>query len=411
MRFLGTHDPFARRPNTPSHAVMFAALARAAQRTHPAVRSMVVAVALIAAWKVVAATGGTATALPHLFYVPIILAALSCGFRGAALTAAIATVLAGPLMPGEEQSVLNWLVRGAFFQSIGVIFVLALTARDALHSRDVDDDVRTAMQAAAQDRTPSLALRSRVADALNERRFHPVFQPIVRLRDGRLVGFEALTRFDVPGGHGPDQWFRAAHAEGLGVDLELAALEEILRAAQGLDPGTTLTINVSPVTVADPRLRTLLRTHPHGPIVLEITEHEMIENYAALKAHVTCLRSDGIRFAVDDAGSGFSSLHHVVELAPELLKLDASLVQRVAASPVRQALGRAMAEFAEQIGATLVVEGIETEEDLRVWRHLGATAGQGYLLGRPGELGPLVTAWRVAAPPDSAPPRLPSLKH
>lgn len=399
MRFLGMHDPFVHGGGRAEHAVLFVRFAVMVQGTRPAVRCVAIAAVLVGVWKVVVATGGTATSAPHLFYVPVIAAALGCGFRGAGVTALAAMLLAGPLMPGEDQSVLNWAGRGAAFATVGFICVLAVTARDALNRRELDDDVRTTLTAATRQRGPLPSVRSSVHEALGQRRFHPVFQPIVDLRNGRLLGVEALTRFDMPGGHGPDQWFRAAQAEGIGVDLDLVAVLGILDAADRLDLGTTLTMNVSPATIADPRLRDLLLTHPHGPVVLEITEHEVIENYTALKTQLACLRQDGIRFAVDDAGAGFSSLHHIVELAPELIKLDASLVQRVATSSVRQALGRAMAAFADQIGATLVVEGIETEDDLRVWRALGATAAQGYLLGRPGDLDAILQAWRPSTAP------------
>jgi EAL domain-containing protein (putative c-di-GMP-specific phosphodiesterase class I) len=213
-----------------------------------------------------------------------------------------------------------------------------------------------------------------------------VFQPVYAMDDGRLISVEALTRFDTPERTTPDRWFAAAHAAGLGVELEIAAAESALRAAHGLPPHVTLSVNASPATVADPRLLDLVRDHPDRRLMVEITEHAVIEDYPLLREALAALVSMGVELAVDDAGAGFASLQHIVQLEPDVIKLDLSLTQDVTGSPLRLALASALTEFTMRSGARLVVEGVETAADLAAWRRLGAYAVQGYLVGSPGGL-------------------------
>lgn len=121
-------------------------------------------------------------------------------------------------------------------------------------------------------------------------------------------------------------------------------------------------------------------------LVVEITEHAVVEDYHLLQHTVHDLRALGVQIAVDDAGAGISSLRHIVQLAPETIKLDISLTQGVGSSPLRRALAGALIEFAQRIGAQLIVEGIEEVSDLTTWTALGADAVQGFLVGRPGAL-------------------------
>jgi EAL domain-containing protein (putative c-di-GMP-specific phosphodiesterase class I) len=122
---------------------------------------------------------------------------------------------------------------------------------------------------------------------------------------------------------------------------------------------------------------------PLGRIVLELTERLEVSEYGPLLAALTPLRECGLRIAVDDAGSGFASMRHVLHIRPDIIKLDRSLIAGIDDDQGQRALGAAMAEFARQTGATIVAEGIETQEELAAVSGLGMTAGQGYLLGRP----------------------------
>jgi EAL domain-containing protein (putative c-di-GMP-specific phosphodiesterase class I) len=118
-------------------------------------------------------------------------------------------------------------------------------------------------------------------------------------------------------------------------------------------------------------------------IVLELTERFAVADYKPLVEATERLRESGVRIAVDDAGADFASMRHILQLNPDLIKLDRSIISGIDADPGRRALGRAMVSFAAELGAMLVAEGIETETELCTVTELGMNAGQGYLLGRP----------------------------
>lgn len=346
-------------------------------------------------WYVVFAAGGSRTAAPHVFYVPVVLAAAALGARAGAAAGLVAAVLCGPLMPldvatGEAQHVGNWLTRGAFFILIGVLVGLAVSAlhrsyRQAIQNR-VEMDI--ALELVAGDtpvRQPET--EAQVTDVLLHGRFHTVFQPIYRLDGGGLSAVEALTRFDTEPAEPPNVWFDRAHAVGLGERLELAAIECALQACRGdLDPNVPVSLNVSPDTLCSPDLVTILEAHSERRVILEVTEHAVIGDYDKIDQALPPLRQRRVRLAVDDAGAGFASFRHIVRLAPEIIKVDMSLSQDVRHDPVRSALADALVGFANKIGSDLVVEGIERHADLAAWRQLGASAAQGYLLARPGPL-------------------------
>lgn len=233
----------------------------------------------------------------------------------------------------------------------------------------------------------SLALRRQAADArrsieliIRLRALTPVFQPIVSLSNTTLVGQEALTRFT--DGTRPDQRFAEAASVGLGVELEMAAIEAALDAAERLPVDTWLSLNLSPaVVLAGAGLADALRRCPR-PLVVELTEHARVEDYAQLRAALRAL-GPGVRIAVDDAGAGYASMQHVVELQPDFVKLDISLVRGIDRDPARQALVAGMCFFAQRAGLRLIGEGIESDAELRTLAALGVPLGQGYLLGRP----------------------------
>jgi PAS domain S-box-containing protein len=233
-----------------------------------------------------------------------------------------------------------------------------------------------------------------IRDAIEQRRFTTVFQPIVELAGGAVRGYEALTRFD--DGRGPDAWFSEAHAlrSALGLDLEAACLKAALSASLDLPQGAWLNVNVSPELVMAGSLDALL---PHSPreLVLEITEHAAIRDYTAFRTAVAEL-GGRVRLAIDDAGAGYSSLRHIVELGPQLVKLDRSLIAGIDADPARQAIVAGMAHFASTAGLTLLGEGIETEAELATLRALEVELGQGFLIGRPSPAASVAVQGRAA---------------
>jgi len=229
-------------------------------------------------------------------------------------------------------------------------------------------------------RHPAGSRHRSIAEILSTSGHRPVFQPIVELATGEVVGHEALTRF--ANGQRPDLVFADAWTVGLGAELELATLSSAIEAARRLPAGQWLDLNISPRLLdASDTLRTILRTADR-PIVLEITEHEVIEDYAAFLKAVRWLGHD-IRLAVDDAGAGVANFGHIIDLGPDFVKLDTSLVRRVNAHLGRQALIVGMRYFSLTSGCRLVAEGIETGVEARTLAQLGVEFGQGYWFGRP----------------------------
>jgi EAL domain-containing protein (putative c-di-GMP-specific phosphodiesterase class I)/CheY-like chemotaxis protein len=233
----------------------------------------------------------------------------------------------------------------------------------------------------------TLALRREASDVrhslavvIAERSFSPVFQPILAIGSSRVVGHEALTRFD--DGVPPNQRFANATSVGLGLELEFATLEVAIKAARSLPSGTWLSLNVSPAaTLAGEPLARLLR-RARQPVVLELTEHTAVHDYPALRRAIAEL-GPGIRVAVDDAGAGYASMQHVVEVRPDFVKLDISLVRGIDGDRARQALVAGMRYFAEETNCVTLAEGVETAAELETLKRLGIVLGQGYLLGRP----------------------------
>jgi EAL domain-containing protein (putative c-di-GMP-specific phosphodiesterase class I) len=225
------------------------------------------------------------------------------------------------------------------------------------------------------------AVRRRIERTAARSHFAVWYQPIIHLHDGELIGVEALTRFHGP--PGPEQWFRDAQRFGLGVELELACCHRALEELDVIAQGAFISINVGPETIQSPRLRSWLRTVDVSRVVLELTEHHRVEDYSRLRSSLARLRNRGLRLAVDDVGAGFSNLRHILELSPEVVKLDRAFTRDIDIDGNRRALARALVAFAEETGADVIAEGIETEEQLGVLRKLNVLYGQGYFLGAP----------------------------
>lgn len=220
----------------------------------------------------------------------------------------------------------------------------------------------------------------RVRKMVERAEFHTVFQPIIDLRNSRVVGLEALARFP---DRSPDVWFEDAAAAGLNEELELATLGLALQTAGQLPVGLYLSVNLSPATMTSSSFRKVLDGFPLDRLVVEVTEHAPVDDYDALDAAIAPLRAGGCRLAVDDVGAGFSSLRHILRLAPDVIKLDISLTRHIDSDPPRRALATALISFASAIKASIVAEGIETQDEVDALRLLGVTYGQGYHLSRP----------------------------
>jgi EAL domain-containing protein (putative c-di-GMP-specific phosphodiesterase class I) len=230
-------------------------------------------------------------------------------------------------------------------------------------------------------------LRHRVERVLTQRSFRFLCQPIIYVDSGRLVGVEALARFPLAPPQPPDVWFSEAHAVGLGSRFQLAAVELALGMLEQLPRPAFLAINLGPEAIAAPQLVELLSSHAPERVVLELTEHLRIDDYPQIRAALKTLRALGTRLAIDDTGAGFASLAHLVNLAPDLIKLDRQFTRRIDRDPARRALAAALVSFAHDTGAEMVAEGIETADEFHTVRELGIPFGQGYFIARPAPLG------------------------
>ena len=238
---------------------------------------------------------------------------------------------------------------------------------------------------AGADRARREELAGRIQRLIGGEGLDVALQPIVDLASGEIVGAEALARFKDADGReiATEDCFLDAHALDLGTELELAAVRLALESHDRLPEGMYLALNTSPTLLAGDELIELLAAHGRRPLVVELTEHHAVEDYFALGRALDDLRAHGIRVAIDDVGSGFSSFRHVTRVNPEILKLDRSLVCGIDDDPVRQSLAAAIVAFAADVGAVVVSEGIESESELACLRGLAVGLGQGFFLGRP----------------------------
>lgn len=230
------------------------------------------------------------------------------------------------------------------------------------------------------------AARRRVEHVIDERLFRAVYQPIFALAPFRVVGFEALCRFTAEPRRPPDLWFQEAAAAGRGVELELATLRAALGAFARVGDGRFLSINASPEMVVSGRLHEALRDAPPDRVVIEITEHAAVSDYARLHHALLPLREAGVKLAIDDAGAGYASFQHILQLSPDIIKLDMSLTRSVDTDIGRRALASALSYFARETRCEIVAEGIESEAELATLKALNIAKGQGYLLGKPADL-------------------------
>ena len=150
-----------------------------------------------------------------------------------------------------------------------------------------------------------------------------------------------------------------------------------------------LSINASPEAVISGRLAEALDPKYLGRTTVEITEHARVDDYAAIHSALAPLRERGMKVAIDDAGAGYSGLQHIVQMAPDVIKMDMSLTRGIDEDRARRALASAMIFYARETGSVVLAEGIETLEELLTLKTLGASRGQGYFLGKPSKLSAL----------------------
>ncbi len=226
---------------------------------------------------------------------------------------------------------------------------------------------------------------------LHDEAIHTFVQPILELQTMESIGYEALSRGPVASEfERPDKLFSVAYGADLVMRLERVCRKRAFEAAAVMPPGRLLFINIEPEAVADPQLRdaitaAMTRENPltSSSIVLEITERAAISDFVSFRATLDYVRALGFGVAVDDAGAGFGSLQCLVEVRPEWLKVDQSLVRGCDSDDVRRSLIESLVSSGERMGSKVIAEGIETVEELETLRQLGVRYGQGFLLAIP----------------------------
>ncbi len=260
--------------------------------------------------------------------------------------------------------------------------------------------------------------RNRINRCLNEGGMQIVFQPIACINPFEVIGYEALARFPEPTididpdiervlatiddsyvGFGPSIWFAEARLNDQDVDLELAAIQLALNRLDEIPESRYLSLNAGSRTILCPALHELLDQYPLNRIVLELTEHDIVNNYGNLRDALRVLRTNGanvlvhkeltdthpavMRLGVDDVGAGFASMRHLLALNPDIIKLDLELVRGINTNAAKRALVAGLIHFAVRTKTKVIAEGIETLEELRTLEILEVDAGQGYFIGKP----------------------------
>jgi EAL domain-containing protein (putative c-di-GMP-specific phosphodiesterase class I)/CheY-like chemotaxis protein len=292
----------------------------------------------------------------------------------------------------------GYLVKGGDFDLISA--VRAASRGQGVLANDVAGDVigelsERLLRQRDEDRRREIGT-TRIREAL-ESGLRMVFQPVFDLATHQIAGYEALARFTSEYRRTPDRWFAEAWDLGLGFELEVAAAGAALEAITEASSPGFLAVNLSPQAIIDPRFEAWLdRYSGLGHVVIEITEHAIVDDYDALNRALDHARRRGVRVAVDDAGAGYSSLRHVLRLRPDFLKLDGSLVTGIDRDPAKRAVAVGMISSAYELGTDVIAEAIEEESDLACVVRLGARLGQGYHLALPGPL-PATAARTVVA--------------
>lgn len=222
----------------------------------------------------------------------------------------------------------------------------------------------------------------RLHGVLSEESIAIVFQPIVDLSTGTVAGHEALSRFE---SILPVELFEDARRLGVSAELEMLAARCALREASRFSTGY-IAVNLSARTLASwASIIGQIADLSIGSrrLVIELSEKEVVDDYPSVRDAVEEMRPLGIKLAIDDLGAGFSSLAHLVELEPDIVKLDGSIVASLDSDIRRQALMRSLRVLSDEIGASLVAEGVESVPQLEALAAASVRFGQGFLLAKP----------------------------
>jgi EAL domain-containing protein (putative c-di-GMP-specific phosphodiesterase class I) len=256
--------------------------------------------------------------------------------------------------------------------------------------------LQDALEHAAHERQAErLLVRERLQDLIVRARVLTAYQPILLIKDRTVLGFEALSRGARGTGlENADDLFAAATQHGLMVELDRLCRQRALLSSGRIPSNARIFVNTLPTTIRDPQFRgkpliDFLDKAQVSPerLVIEITEHLVIENYNLFREVMAYFTDLGMSFAVDDVGAGYSGLESIARLKPDFLKIDTALVRDVHESRVNREMVKAIIAMGRGIGATVIAEGIQTEDESRALLAMGIDYGQGFYLARP-ESGP-----------------------
>ena len=226
-------------------------------------------------------------------------------------------------------------------------------------------------------------MTKRIKSVLGSRLLLTAFQPVHRLPEGGVAGVEALTRFVSSDGADADTWFREAESVGLGVELEIAALQCAVSAAGEIPSYLFVAFNLTPTAVTESRTQDLLQNSglAMDRIVVELRGQTDDTQWERVIRSLKPLRRIGLRVAVDGSGQSFTPVDRILALRPDIIKLDRTFIDGILEGPEPDE--PVVIGLAREVGAVLAAEGIETETELAAVIDAGLTAGQGYLMGRP----------------------------
>lgn len=238
------------------------------------------------------------------------------------------------------------------------------------------DDLRIDVADPARGREVE-QLRDRLVDLITGTGPGLILQPVIHIQSGAQVGAEALTRF--PGSMSTADWFRTAHALGVGADLELRIVHEVI---QHLDrrPAGFVGVNLSPSVLLDPRAIDVLRRAADAELVIEITDQTVMPKLSVLRSRLDEVRQLGIRVAVHVSEFGLETMQMLMIARPDVIKLDPPLTAAVAAGRARSTTADNLFTFCRQEGVFVVAVGVETRQQLDALQHAGVDAYQGFFV-------------------------------
>jgi EAL domain-containing protein (putative c-di-GMP-specific phosphodiesterase class I) len=210
------------------------------------------------------------------------------------------------------------------------------------------------------------------------------YQPIVDMQRGIPAGYEALVRLPATLGDSLDDCYKRADVLGKRLQLEQLVVQTALQSKKDLPPNCFLSINVSIALILSRHWEVVLFSVPDlAKIILEIRQEEQIENYDTVRSNLCLIRTMGGFIAVDNAGSGYASLRHILEVGPDFIKLDTSLVKDCNAEPAKSVLIEMLGKAADRLDAWIIAKGVETQAELHELLHLEVPLAQGSYLDRP----------------------------